>query len=86
MFGEDVPADASTVPRGSTVRMRRGFGSKIAQTSIVIVSYVDVEADDVTGLRRPEARSCEEVAKPTGVDCIDGTKRDTKLDNETMRT
>src|SRR5215475_12934730 len=76
LFGKNVPTDASPIPGGSAVGMRRGFASKVAQTSIVIVSHVDVEADDVTGLRRPEAGSREWIAKPTGVDGVDGAKRD----------
>jgi hypothetical protein len=65
--------------------MRRGFASKVAQTSIVIITYIDVEADDVPGLRRPETRSWEGGAKPTGVNSIDGTKWDAKLDHKAVR-
>jgi hypothetical protein len=84
-FGIDVPADASPVPRGVAVGVWGGLGPKIAQTSLVIVSNGNVEADNVTGLRSPKTKTWERAAKPTCVDSVDGTQRYAKLHYETVR-
>src|SRR5215469_1275958 len=77
-FSEDIPADTPAVPGGVTVGMWRKFGSSLAQAPVVIVSYGDIETDDVPGLRGPETGPRERAAKPTRVDGVDGTEGDTK--------
>src|SRR4029077_5608752 len=78
-FRKNVPAVASTIPRGEAVGMRCGFGAQIAGPAVVIVSDRDVEADNVAGLWTPKSASRKKVAEPTRVERVDGIKRNPRL-------
>ena len=65
--------------------MWSGFGTQIAQPSVVVVSDRDVKADRVSGLRPPKTGAREQTAEPARVDGVDGIERYPELDHETVR-